>query len=233
MVSIICCYNEKKQYNAMVQSLCGQTIDYEIIGIDNTCNTYNSAASALNVGAEKASGEILVFLHQDIIFNSVLSLEHFVCQIDKDNMIIGLFGATRERFNINEKLQLVDTLDECCVAMSKNTWHWYKFNEKICDNWHLYVVELCLRAKLNKAKIVTGQFNITHLSDGNVDDGYMQTYKKLIKEYKQFGWICTTCKSMPANMIAFYCYYFPWKVKKLLLGNYPLISRIKRYVGSK
>lgn len=229
MISLICCYNDYEQYNKMCESIYSQDALYEIVGIDNTNNTFKSAASALNYGAEISKGSILVFLHQDIIFNSPHSLYEFTYRLFEfeEDSIIGLYGATRKKgIKVND-LDLVDTLDECCISMKKSTWDKYKFNEEICDNWHLYSVELCIRVKQNGGSIYTGKFSIRHLSNGTVDEKYMMTLKKLLKTYKNVGWICTTCKSMPTNLVYFYIYYVFWKCKKVLLGNYPLINLIK------
>ena len=50
MISLICCYNNLQQYNDMQKSLENQTVEYELIGIDNRDGKYQSAASALNAG---------------------------------------------------------------------------------------------------------------------------------------------------------------------------------------
>lgn len=50
MVSLICCYNNLQQYKDMQKSLENQTVEYELIDIDNREGKYKSAASALNAG---------------------------------------------------------------------------------------------------------------------------------------------------------------------------------------
>lgn len=50
MISLVCCYNNLQQYKDMQKSLENQTVEYELIGIDNREGKYKSAASALNVG---------------------------------------------------------------------------------------------------------------------------------------------------------------------------------------
>lgn len=52
MVSLVCCYNNLKQYKDMQKSLKNQTVEYELIGIDNQEGKYKSASSALNAGAD-------------------------------------------------------------------------------------------------------------------------------------------------------------------------------------
>ena len=233
MVSIICCYNNKEQYNIMIKSLVSQNVNYEVIGIDNCNNRFTSASRALNFGASHAKGEILVFLHQDIVFNSSSSLEKFIKVISDYDAIVGLYGASRKSIVFKDNYNIVDSLDECCIGMNRLIWEKYKFNESICDDWHLYSVELCIRAKLDGRLIVTGNFDISHLSVGNVNEAYMATFKKLIKEYKNIGWICTTCKSMPTNYFVFYTYYILWKIKKMLFNNYPLAEKVKSILTNK
>ncbi len=230
-VSLICCFNNLSQYKNLEASLKDQTIEYELVGIDNRIGKYKSASSALNAGAQQAKGEILVFLHQDIIFEKVSSLKELVRFIPKyKNSIIGLFGAAhRVPQKTEDGLYEVETLDECCVAMSRSTWESLRFNEELCDGWHLYVVEMCLRARNNieGMHILYGCFNIKHLSTGTVDENYMKTYKKLLITYKKNKWIYTTCKKMPASLIYYNLYYAVWKLKKLFFGNIPVGYTLK------
>lgn len=63
------------------------------------------------------------------------------------NSIIGLYGASHRKYgNVEKNLYKVETLDEYCIAIQATVWRKSIFNEEICDGWHLYVVELCLRA---------------------------------------------------------------------------------------
>lgn len=213
----------------MKQSLMRQTVKYELIGIDNRENKYSSAAAALNAGSKEANGDFLIFLHQDIIFEKPDSLSKFAEAYPKDkNTIIGLFGASHGKSEaLTTNLYSAQTLDECFIGMSKDVYSRLKFNEKLCDGWHLYAVEMCLRAKEKGILIATGSFNIKHLSSGNVDDNYMRTFKKLITEYKNAKWIATTCKSMPTKTALYNAYYFIWKLKKTLFGNANIAYKIK------
>lgn len=170
MISLICCYNNYIEYNYLLKSLQEQqNVDFEIVEIDNSKNCFTSASSALNFGAEKATGDILVFLHQDIEFNDKNSLYQLVDSIENvkgRELLVGLFGASHEYSvrNMNN-FREVETLDECLVAMKKETWEKIKFNEQICDGWHLYVVEFCLRASQFGVVALEGNFkNITQLS---------------------------------------------------------------------
>lgn len=142
---------------------------------------------------------------------------------------MGLYGASHgKRSKIAENLYEAETLDECCVAMRKTVWKQLKFNEDICNGWHLYVVEMCLRAGEQGILIASGSFDIRHLSYGNVDEKYMKTFKKLLVIYKERKWLATTCKTMPTNLGVFYLYEGIWKIKKALFGNIPIAYKIKK-----
>lgn len=142
---------------------------------------------------------------------------------------MGLYGTLHGKRNkIAENLLEAQTLDECCIEMRKTTWERFKFNEVVCDNWHLYAVELCLRAGEQNVLIASGSFNIKHLSYGNVDKRYMKTFKELLVIHKKKKWVATTCKTMPTNLVIFYLYYGIWNVKKAMFGNYPMAYRIKK-----
>lgn len=177
-----------------------------------------------------AHGEILIFLHQDIIFENKESLNNFVKTIPSNkNSIVGLYGTSyRKRRKVAQNLYEAETLDEFCIAMDATLWRRLKFNEEICDSWHLYVVELCLKASEQGVMIASGSFDIKHLSSGTVDEKYMNTFKKLLVIYKKKKWIATTCKVMPTNLFVFYLYYSLWKVKKSLFGNLPMVYQIKK-----
>lgn len=70
MISIIIC-NKKATLDASVEKNIRDTIgvDYEIISIDNSRGQYN-IFQAYNEGMAKAKGDILCFMHDDILFRS-------------------------------------------------------------------------------------------------------------------------------------------------------------------
>jgi len=225
MISLICCYNRRDEFEKMEITLYMQKAEFELIGIDNTNGEYKSAAEALNAGGQMAKGEILVFLHQDIRFKTEDGLTTFVkpLSIEKRHLIVGLYAAThRQHGYLRKEYKIVETVDECCIGMRRETWQQYRFNEVLCNGWHLYSVELCIRVRRDGGLIVCGNFPIEHLSIGNVDKNYMRTFKKLLVQYKSENFIATTAIKMPTCLLYYYCYYFPWAVKKLLFGNYPI-----------
>lgn len=236
MVSIICCYNKPHEYQELLESLKKQNVVYEVIAVDNVDQGFTSAAAALNSGAQSAKGDVLVFLHQDIIFLDSDSLSKLVTAVsacENRACVVGVFGASHKQKGYVGEFLEQDSLDECCVAMTKKTWESFKFNASLCDGWHLYVVELCIRVRQAGGLVLSGNFDIRHLSTGNVDEAYMATYRRLLTWYKSEKWICTTCKSMPTNLLWFEVYYLLWKIKKRLFGNYNLSYKLKNLFRKK
>lgn len=236
MISVICCYNDANQLEEMAASLTAQSIGHELVGIDNREQRYPSAAAALNAGAMQAAGDVLAFVHQDIRMHAADSLARLTAPVRADlakQVISGAYGAVRphQPESLYHGCPVVDSVDECCFAMSKDTWQWHPFDEEFCDGWHLYAVEACLWARCHGGTVVSGdgdgQFDIEHLSEGNMDNAYMRTFLRLMRRYRDLGYIATTCKSMPTSPLYFYLYFPLWRVKRKLMGNYPLMYKLK------
>ncbi len=70
MISVIIC-NKRHTLDSNLEKNLHDTIgvEYEIISIDNSCGQY-SIFQAYNEGVSKAKGDILCFIHDDILFRS-------------------------------------------------------------------------------------------------------------------------------------------------------------------
>ena len=132
MISVICVWNNEKQFHdILVHSLNNQNCEYELISIDNRTNAFSSCASALNWGADHSAGDILVFTHQDIEFETENSLQQFAEFIHQhDNTIVGAYGAKKKEYSED---YLCDTVDECCFGMSRKCFDKLRFDEVVCD----------------------------------------------------------------------------------------------------
>ena len=70
-ISLIAVYNKPQLLNEMVESANRQkNVEVELITLDNTGHRFSSASKALNYGTTKATGDVIVYLHQDIEFMS-------------------------------------------------------------------------------------------------------------------------------------------------------------------
>ena len=176
----------------------------------------------------KISGQLSENGFENISFEKKSSLKEFGQFIKAHpNIIIGAFGARQKAYSED---YLCDTVDECCFGMTREVFDSLRFNEKVCNGWHLYAVEMCLRAK-ERVKFGEGggvcNPGIRHFSGGNVDLSYMKKFKQLLVMYKHQGYICTTCKKMPCNMVYYYAYFFAWRIKKLLMGEFSSCANCK------
>lgn len=99
MISCIICSRNKDIPEELKENI-SSTIgcEYELIVIDNSSNSY-SIFSAYNEGVRRSKGDILCFMHEDIIYHTqnwgVKVLEHF------RNENVGLLGVEGTHFSAN------------------------------------------------------------------------------------------------------------------------------------
>lgn len=240
-VSVICVFNEKKAFEEQLySSLKNQDIEYELIALDNSNNRFKSAAEALNYGSRCAHGKILVYAHQDIFLKGKDSLRLFCtaitnCQI---GTVVGTQGVKEPSkkyysnitagneydnsivWNYKNDFYEVSCVDEGFFGMKKETWEKLKFNEKLCDNWHLYCVEICLHARKLGNKVLVYPIQLHHFSMGTISLGYMKNLKLLCKEYhKDFKYIWTTCYKVRTNKIYINILFIIWCLNRKLRGK--------------
>lgn len=240
-ISVICVYNDKALFNKqLMSSLKEQDVEYEFIAIENEHGSYNSAAAALNSGASASHGDILIFSHQDIYFKTEKELRKLAERIDSVDLgdIVGTQGTKEPNkyhyanltsgaeYNAQINHELEDTLyevscvDEGLFGMRKATWEAHHFDEELCNNWHLYCVELCLNARKNGHKVFVYPSQIHHFSKGTISLGYMKNLKRLCKSYrKDFKYIWTTCYKVRTNVVYINCLVFAWYINRILHGN--------------
>lgn len=241
MLSIICVYNNRDILEkCLLNSLKVQIKDYELILIDNTSGKFDSAAKALNLGGCKSKEKFLLFIHQDFKFDSdtwLNKIEKNIKNLDKFG-VAGVAGKYDRNCisNIKEgyppknsgKIQItepteVQTIDECVILTSKELFNNLQFDDKLCDNWHLYAVDYCLRAKNNGFKVYVLPMEGYHVSTGDSfsAETYYPTLKKLIKKYKKnYNRIYTTTGSWStvyplSAQIAYQRLYYLFRLNKI------------------
>ena len=207
MISVVCCYNDKRIYNEMLlESLEKQTCDYELITVDNQNADYSSIAEAFNSVSTNIKGDVVLFCHQDICFQNSDTLEKIEKNIKENpDSIVGLCGITKKKevySNLKykktneyitkkrvEKLMEVESLDECFFGMKKeliDELGW--FDEKTCDGWHLYAAELCIRAKRKNKRILVSPEECFHREEPSkgvrIDKPFLKIFKQIRKKNK-------------------------------------------------
>lgn len=171
-----------------------------------------------------------MFVHQDVDLSSDTWLEDVEKMLDSiPNLgIAGVVGVNekehpvRSRYktiimdgvpprmanisNLIQNPEKVQTLDECLVIIPKSVFNVLTFDEKVCDDWHLYAVDYCLSARKLGFDVFVAPMFIHHRSTGDIGlfrvilslgpfpKGYYQTLEKLLKKHKsQIKQIYTTC----------------------------------------
>jgi hypothetical protein len=226
MISIICVYSNKNIFEKYLsKSLQEQNAKYELIAIDNTAGIYKSAAQAYNSWASRARGKYFMFVHQDVDLYSVSWLYDVEIILDSIGNfgIVGVAGMSemgqrqedRGRniiFNHEdhspwkfghriEKPEQVQTLDGCLLIIPSSVFDLLKFDERVCNDWHLYDVDYCLSCQEIGLGVYVLPVSIYHRSAGSwhnwsrvkilfswggLPEKYYITLSKLINKHKPY-----------------------------------------------
>ena len=207
MISIVCVYNNKEILNNyLIKSLKNQTVDYELILLDNIEGKFRSAAEALNYGGKQAKEKHIMFVHQDVDLSSNTWLKEVEKILDElSNLgIVGIAGKSDNETGVITNIKhdnpprlageiqirkptKVQTVDECLVIIPKSVFNILQFDEKVCNDWHLYAVDYCLSVKrLGFDSYVIPVF-IYHKSSGySISEKYFIILKKVLKKHKNY-----------------------------------------------
>lgn len=168
-VSFVTCVNNMTQYrNYILGSLFKNDTskNYEVIPVMNFGNPY-SAAQALNIGIEKARGDVVVLCHQDVIFYDgwvdmlferiqeieelpdrkkwgVLGTAGITKRDDTAGVVHSIKGTLQWQATKRARVYPVQTVDEHCMIIRKSSG--LRFDEKNFDGFHFYGPDICLNA---------------------------------------------------------------------------------------
>lgn len=212
--------------------------------IDNREGKYASCAKAYNAEIEQhweELGDILVFLHQDIAFDDDVWLRRIETELSATpNQLLGFAGMlkagrtvsnlryhrTKEyitRAQVAEKTE-VESLDECCFAMTKEMYRKIRFDEKTCHHWHLYAVDFCYDARRRLgAKSYVLPETIYHKEEAgsglSTDRHFLRSIWRMRCKYrKDYPMINTPCYIMSTQLLL--CLMKMGKtMAKLMLGK--------------
>ena len=240
-ITIICVYNDENKYkNELLEGLSIQDIDYELKAIDNSNKSFSSSSTAYNYAVKESSGDVLIFAHQDIRLKTSDALRKMAEMIGNSDVgdIICTQGVKEkskvyysnitagDEYNaeINNDFEY-EKIDVACVdegffGMRRETFDLHKFDEELCDNWHLYCVEQCLYARENGHKVWVCPIQLHHSSYGNISWGYMKNLRELCKRYrKSFKYIWTTCYKVRTNPVYINSLLIVWVAGRKLRGK--------------
>jgi SAM-dependent methyltransferase len=226
MISVVVVYNNEQMLNRIfLSSLNQQTIDYELIKIDNIKGQFKSAAEALNYGAKQANGEYAMFAHQDVELDSDSWLENVenILKLIPDLGIAGVAGMSEngktdkergrgcisdrgqiwEHANPVEKPTEVQTLDECLLIVPRSVFDKLQFDSKTFDDWHCYGADYCLSVKQNGLKSYVIPAFIYHRSLLTNVRNILRYQKRLFNKHRRnYKHIYTTCGDISRQNLA-------------------------------
>ncbi|MEV7633923.1 hypothetical protein AB0N64_16105 [Microbacterium sp. NPDC089318] len=182
-VSVVCVYNSPDVLSECLTASVVNSRDWsggsEYLPVDNTARQYASAGAALNYGVSLARNEVVVFVHQDVVFHSVAALEEAAGALITDSAI-GVMGATgvthagRTVGLIRDRIVLageqtpgvaeVDSVDEVLFMARREQLLRYPLTEEKDLAWHAYAVEYGARQRTLGRRTVVADIPLTHNS---------------------------------------------------------------------
>jgi glycosyltransferase involved in cell wall biosynthesis len=207
---------------------------------------YSSAAAAYNSGIEKASTDLLVFVHQDVYLpegwiDAVQETLELLSVQDPHWGVVGLWGATASGpfagylywtgggggadLKPFEGVIEVRSLDEVVLIFKKSSG--LRFDERL-PGFHMYGADICLEARRRGMKCYAISAFCVHNTNGYdfLPFEFWQAYLFLRRKWKTELPITTTCAEIT-------CWCWPmirWNVVRaanLLLGREKRAKRVQ------
>ena len=204
MISVICVFNNREILEScLLKSLSKEENTFDLVLVDNTEKAFSSAASALNHGAQKAKGNFLAFVHQDVVFGEKFSLSELENQMDA--LPVGSIAGAAGRLNEDGVITSMthgeppspagtirpksptecQTVDEVMIGVRREMFEEIMFDPLVCNGWHLYGVDFCLSAGERDYKSFVLPMDLHHRSPGySMDDSFYEILKKVVSKHK-------------------------------------------------
>lgn len=209
--SIITCIYDLENYKKLVKCIESQLGNYniELISIPNFFNTFDSAYNALNAGADIASGNILIYCHDDIEFanNWLNKVKDHIEALKSQKIPIGVLGPAGITKTEQSSYYLIDenqnkiskndphilasapryqvqTLDEMCLITLKT--NDLRFDDSLMSGWHFYGANICLKALSKGLNNFSIDAYVYHKSDGIKNLNTLEKYKQYEECAKRF-----------------------------------------------
>jgi len=228
-LSIICPTNDKSKCERwLLPSLARQDFrDFEVVLVDTNESRVGSAAEALNVGAAKAKGDYLVFVHHDVELLDSRELRRLVESLKgRDFLVAGAAGTCsvsgkpwrkhtitnlvhgEQREHPGNSTRISDatpceTLDECLFVVPRSVWMARPF-PVFYPSWHLYAVEYALWANVRrKGSVLAVPLNLWHHSSGgSFNKSYYGALRVLSRMYrKDYSVLHTPIAAWPTQAV--------------------------------
>lgn len=181
-ISFITCVNSIEQYRDFtVPSVIKNDTEkqFELIPVFNFGNKY-SAAQALNIGIDKARGELLILCHQDVTFLEkwIDNLYNIISKIEISNKKWGVLGTAGVAIYPGGKIDTAGV-----VYGTGNVKHWRPSNRSIILKVQT-VDEHCMIIRKSNRFRFDEQFNGFHMYGGDL------SISAITKGFTNYGIIC-------------------------------------------
>lgn len=228
LFSICTLVTRKSEYEEMLASYVDKDFTTDIceyLYIDNSEKCTYEAYEGLNIFLQQAKGEYIILCHQDILIhdNDKNDLLNLISEVDLKDPNWGILSnagginlkwiathITQGNGNIIKEDYLplkVKTVDENFIIVKKSA---NIALSRDLKGFHFYGTDICIIADiLGYSSYVIG-FNLTHKSDGKVDESFFKLNQELKKKYKkafQNRFIATTFSKFYLSGTPLY-YYF-------------------------
>jgi hypothetical protein len=216
MISVVCVYNNRMVLErCLLSSLERQNTRCDVVTVDNRDSAYDSAASALNHGAEQATGDWVLFVHQDValISQNWLARAEDILERDSPKGWVGVVGLDTsgklKGFMVDrahllghpfDALSDVQTLDECLLVHRRLPQGQKYFDESL-KGWHAYGVDACCAALRAGRKNYVIPLPIWHDSPSTNLSGLAESHEYVWHKHKSaLKRIHTTCGTLPDDL---------------------------------
>lgn len=232
-VSFVCPTNDCSIYEKWLHPSLKEQINqnFEIILIDTKNQRFASAAEALNYGAGKARGNVLVFCHHDVVLLSPRFVDDVIRLSNSETFGIAgvagteLSGKPQVYSSVTqgpdhaqagiriERVVECGTLDERLFIIKKSNFSQFDI---LGNTWHFYAVDYSLKCHQSNQKVLLFPLPIYHVSPGySLNGNYFDYVKVLAKKYPSLKTIRTTMGTFRNN--AFLGVYLSLKKAKSVL----------------
>lgn len=211
-VSIVCVYNDAE----VLQSCLARSVREgtplaprtDFVPVDNRSGEFATAGAALNHGASRATNDVVVFVHQDVVLHSLPQLEVAAAALlaSPDIGVLGAVGVDRRGRIVGRVRDRVvsigraavrpvdvDSLDEVLFMVNRERLG----REPIVNDpdlaWHAYAVEYGLRMRRAGLRSVAMDIPLTHNSLTTNLSRLDVAHRHVGDLYPEFLPIRTTC----------------------------------------
>lgn len=211
MLSVVTVFNRPDVLQRCLKdSLADQSEQLEFIEVDNSSGQFDRAAAALNWGAQRASGEWVAFVHQDVHLigeNWTRNLQRVLERLRPSGWV-GVMGRDdcgtwrglmRDRDGIYGEpfgdSQEVQCLDEVVLIHRRDDLP--PFDESIAG-WHVYGVAACCQAKLDGHANYVVDAPVWHDSPSTNRSGLAEAHQAIADRFaEQIAPIHSCCGDIP------------------------------------